>query len=49
MNKESIKNCPNCHEEVPGSYEICWNCLYHFKTKVIVQEFIEISEVIEEE
>ncbi len=19
-------SCPNCHEEVPGEFEVCWNC-----------------------
>lgn len=25
-----MKTCPNCHEEVEDSFEICWNCNYSF-------------------
>lgn len=25
-----MKICPNCHEEVEDSFELCWNCNYSF-------------------
>ena len=30
-----MKNCPNCKEEVPSQYDICWNCNYNFISKNI--------------
>lgn len=25
-----MKTCPNCHEEVEDSFDLCWNCYYRF-------------------
>jgi len=30
-----MKSCPNCKEEVPKEYNICWNCSYNFTSKKI--------------
>lgn len=30
-----MKQCPECHEEVPEQFEICWNCSYSFVSKKI--------------
>jgi RNA polymerase subunit RPABC4/transcription elongation factor Spt4 len=31
-----MKNCPNCKNEVPDEFEICWNCNYSFILKETV-------------
>lgn len=36
-----MKNCPNCKEEVPKDFDVCWKCNYDFLNKGI----LEIEEV----
>lgn len=31
-----MKICPNCHEEVEDSFEICWNCNYGFSERKVI-------------
>ncbi len=41
MNK--MKECPNCHEEMEDSYDLCWNCNYSIIKKKVVK-FTEAEE-----
>ena len=28
-----MKNCPDCRQEVPQAFDVCWSCSYDFATK----------------
>lgn len=39
-----MKICPNCHEEVEDSFEICWNCNYDFSEGKVIEPLLEEKE-----
>ncbi len=32
-----MKTCPNCAVEVEDSFDLCWNCMYSFPDKQVVE------------
>lgn len=32
-----MKNCPNCKEEVPKEFDVCWSCNYDFINENILE------------
>lgn len=35
-NQFTMKHCPNCGSEVEDSFDLCWNCNYHFSEGKVV-------------